>query len=67
MAISWALGNILNYIPESKSEGFQARRLKKLCFGEVPEQFLYFFFALQSWKRSAVAVSTGPCSNLEGE
>lgn len=28
---SWALGNTLNYIPEAKSEGFQARKLKKLC------------------------------------
>lgn len=29
--LSWELGNILNYIPQAKSEGFQARRLKKLC------------------------------------
>lgn len=28
---SWALSNTLNYIPEAESEGFQARRLRKLC------------------------------------
>lgn len=41
---SWALGNTINYIPEAKHEGFQARR-NFVCFGEVPEWFLCFFFS----------------------